>query len=145
MASRRGRGEASARSPRAPSTQVFQLSVSIWIHHGRNATRLGKLSNSTGPFGEGVSPSTTPAVLQSTRDTRGQAAPPRAGGRTGGSGTVSFLREKRRHRARLRPCSKCSRGSGGASPGLCTRGARSPRWPSRSGGRRHCPQSSAGW
>lgn len=34
----------------------------------------------------------------------------------------------------LTPCSKCWLGSGGASPGQCRRGARSPRSPSRSAG-----------
>lgn len=34
----------------------------------------------------------------------------------------------------LTPCSRCWLGSGGASPGRCRRGARSPRSPSRSAG-----------
>lgn len=54
------------------------------------------------------------------------------------------LRPGRRRRGEgtgLRPCSKCWRGSAGASPALCTPGARSPRSPSRSAGRRRCPQS----
>lgn len=39
-----------------------------------------------------------------------------------------------RPRRALRPCSRCSLGSGVASPGRCRRGARSPHSPSHSGG-----------
>lgn len=57
----------------------------------------------------------------SPSQTQGVSDPRRAA-----AGTVSFLREAKAP-PRLRPCSKCSPGSAGASPGLCTPGARSPR------------------
>lgn len=57
----------------------------------------------------------------SPSQTQGVSDPRRAA-----AGTVSFLREAKAP-PRLRPCNKCSPGSAGASPGLCTPGARSPR------------------
>lgn len=57
----------------------------------------------------------------SPSQTQGVSDPLRAA-----AGTVSFLREVKAP-PRLRPCSKCSPGSAGASPGLYTPGARSPR------------------
>lgn len=65
-------------------------------------------------------------------------SPCRAGGQPGGqcSGKAQA--------ARLRPCSRCWQGSAGASPARCTRGARSPRSPSRSVDRTPRPQSAAG-
>lgn len=89
--------------------------------------RLGKLSSSTGPFGAGVSP--PPALCFSPLETQGVSRAPAGGrvvGRAGGSGQ-SVSSGNAKAPPRLRPCSKCSRGSGAASPGLCTRGARSPR------------------
>lgn len=81
--------------------------------------RRGKLSNSTGLFREAAFPLPRCAPVQSRH--RGSSNPPRAAaGQEVSSG-------KAKAPPSLRPCSKCWPGSGGASPGLCTRGARSPR------------------
>lgn len=81
--------------------------------------RLGKLSNATGLFREVAFPLPRCAPVQSRH--RGSSNPPRAAaGQDVSSG-------KAKAPPSLRPCSKCSPGSGEASPGLCTPGARSPR------------------
>lgn len=121
-----GRAEARA----GPHGTCYTSLPAVGEHRGSprpERYRLGKLSSSTGPFGAGVSP--PPALCFSPLETQGVSRAPAGGqavGRAGGSGQ-SVSSGNAKAPPRLRPCSKCSRGSGAASPELCTRGARSPR------------------
>lgn len=109
---RRGAGRA-----RASSTRVFRLPGAS------SATRPKRYRLEGCPTPRGSSEKGCPRspLRVSPSQTQGVSDPRRAA-----AGTVSFLREAKAP-PRLRPCNKCSPGSAGASPGLCTPGARSPR------------------
>lgn len=108
------------RSPSgAPSAPPAPRGRRASVSAAAGALTLEKLSNSTGLSREAAFPLPRCAPVQATR--RGSSNPPRAAaGQDVSSG-------KAKAPPSLRPCSKCSQGSGGASPGLCTRGARSRR------------------
>lgn len=98
--------------------RIFYASLPTADATAAETLQTRRLSNSMGLFREGVSP--LPAARQSVADTGG------LGPSAGSSGDSKFPPEAKAP-PRLRPCNKCSPGSAGASPGLCTPGARSPR------------------